>query len=42
MKEIYEIPSIEVTKFENSDSVIMMSNVDTDIDNEDEDPGWDD
>lgn len=42
MKEIYEIPSIEVTKFENSDSVIMMSNVDTDIDNEDGDPGWDD
>ncbi|MEY8676572.1 hypothetical protein [Thomasclavelia cocleata] len=42
MKEIYEIPSIEVTKFENSDSVIMMSNVDTDIDNEGGDPGWDD
>ena len=42
MKEIYEIPSIEVTKFENSDSVIMMSNVDTDIDNEGGDHGWDD
>lgn len=25
MKEIYEVPSIEVIKFENTDSVIMIS-----------------
>lgn len=25
MKEIYEVPSIEVIKFENNDSVIMTS-----------------
>ena len=25
MKDIYEVPSIEVTKFENTDSVIMIS-----------------
>lgn len=25
MKEVYETPSIEVIKFENTDSVIMMS-----------------
>lgn len=38
MKEIYEIPSIEVIKFEN-DSLVMMSNnlgdEDTDIDVDD-------
>ncbi len=27
MKEVYEMPSIEVIKFENTDSVIMMSTV---------------
>ena len=41
MKEVYEMPSIQVIKFENTDSVIMMSTVidpgegDTDTDVED-------
>lgn len=34
MRENYEVPIIEVIKFENADSVIMMSSIDNDFDDD--------
>lgn len=43
MKEIYEVPSIEVIKFESMDSVKMeISNPNGGMDNEGGDGNWDD